>query len=100
MTLPVFRQEFERIFDGIVVLVKPSLSLISDKTNANRAFGTTGLAYGLGTSINRRFLAFSVHFRIRRMRKVSGVVREVPVRVIVVLDNHRGGTGIYLRSFV
>ena len=45
----VFVRSLNGVFDGIVVLVKPSLSLISDKTNANRAFGTTGIAYGLGT---------------------------------------------------
>ena len=57
----VFVRSLNGFFDGIVVLVKPSLSLISDKTNANRAFGTTGIAYGLGTSIApaiASFLAF------------------------------------------
>jgi MFS family permease len=57
----VWVRSLSGFFDGIVVLVKPSLSLISDKTNANRAFGTTGLAYGLGTSIApaiASFLAF------------------------------------------
>jgi len=57
----VFVRSLSGFFDGIVVLVKPSLSLISDKTNANRAFGTTGLAYGLGTSVApaiASFLAF------------------------------------------
>ena len=39
----VWVRSLSGFFDGIVVLVKPSLSLISDKTNANRAFGTTGL---------------------------------------------------------
>ena len=57
----VWVRSLSGFFDGIVVLVKPSLSLISDKTNANRAFGTTGLAYGLGTSVApaiASFLAF------------------------------------------
>ena len=57
----VWVRSLSGFFDGIVVLVKPSLSLISDRTNANRAFGTTGLAYGLGTSIApaiASFLAF------------------------------------------
>ena len=60
-TQAVWVRSLSGFFDGIVVLVKPSLSLISDKTNANRAFGTTGLAYGLGTSIApaiASFLAF------------------------------------------
>ena len=60
-TQVVWVRSLSGFFDGIVVLVKPSLSLISDKTNANRAFGTTGLAYGLGTSIApaiASFLAF------------------------------------------
>ncbi|CAL6286571.1 unnamed protein product [Bathycoccus prasinos] len=61
LAFAVWVRSLSGFFDGIVVLVKPSLSLISDKTNANRAFGTTGLAYGLGTSIApaiASFLAF------------------------------------------
>ena len=54
----VFVRSLSGFFDGIVVLVKPALSMISDKTNANRAFGTTGLAYGLGTSVAPAVAAF------------------------------------------
>ena len=36
--------------DGMVVMQKPALALVSDGTNAARAFSTTGVAYGVASA--------------------------------------------------
>ena len=38
--------------DGMVVLQKPALALVSDATNAARAFATTGVAYGVASAFS------------------------------------------------
>lgn len=40
------------VCDGMVVLQKPALALVSDATNAARAFATTGVAYGVASAFS------------------------------------------------
>ena len=37
--------------DGMVVMQKPALALVSDETNVARAFATTGVAYGVASAL-------------------------------------------------
>lgn len=38
--------------DGLVVMQKPALAMLSDETNAARAFATTGVAYGAASAFS------------------------------------------------